>query len=95
MTRRALVAALLFAILPLAAGCYDKGDHSPTEPPALESLTLSTAGNRTSLPADGVSRLRFVAQIRPDSDPDKRTVIFTLCPASRTRRAAVVLNAMS
>lgn len=77
MIRRALVAVLLFAILPLAAGCYDKGDYSPTEPPALESLTLSTAGNRTTLPADGVSRLRVVAQIRPDSDPDKRTVVFT------------------
>ena len=58
------------------ASCHDSGDYSPTAPPSQEALTLSSANGQTSLPADGISRLRLVANIPTDADLDKRTVVF-------------------
>jgi hypothetical protein len=78
--RRSFVslASLALAALLLSAGrCYDKDDFSPTAPETLDALVLSTAGGATTLPADGVSRLRIVAQISPDASPDRRTVLFS------------------
>lgn len=75
--RQALAACALAALLLFAGRCYEKKDYSPTAPPTLDALTLTTANQQTSLPADGVSRLRIVARISPDADADKRTVLFS------------------
>lgn len=70
--------ALALAALLLTAGrCYKEEDFSPTAPPTQNALVLSTATGATTLPADGVSRLRIVAQISPDASPDRRTVVFS------------------
>jgi hypothetical protein len=74
---RPLAATALAALALFAGRCYDKKDYSPTAPATAEALTLGTANQQTSLPADGVSRLRIVARIAPDADPDKRTVLFS------------------
>lgn len=79
MRRFAPLLAALIVLLPAApflSGCYKQGDF---EPPAVidESLVLGTAGGVTSLPADGVSRLRLIAQLDPRADLNKRTVIFS------------------
>ncbi|HXU33959.1 MAG TPA: hypothetical protein VN851_25585 [Thermoanaerobaculia bacterium] len=82
MRRITIVPSLLavlsaLTILALASnGCYKQSDF---EPPAIveESLVLGTVGGVTSLPADGVSRLRLVAQVDPRADLGKRTVIFS------------------
>ncbi|MEP7009253.1 MAG: hypothetical protein ABJC13_02920 [Acidobacteriota bacterium] len=70
-----VLAALSVAAL-VSSGCYKQSDF---EPPAIveESLVLGTVGGVTSLPADGVSRLRLVAQLDPRADLNKRTVIFS------------------
>lgn len=73
---RSFVVLAFFGLL-AAGGCYEKKDFGPTAPDVRQALTLSTAGGVTSLPADGLSRLRIVAQISPDADPDKRTVTFS------------------
>ena len=74
---RAFAACALAALALFAGRCYEKKDYSPTAPPTLEALTLTTANQQTSLPADGVSRLRIIARISPDADADKRTVLFS------------------
>ena len=74
---RALAGAAVAAVALFAGRCYEKNDYSPTAPPTQDALTLSTAGQQTSLPADGVSRLRIVARISPNADADKRTVLFS------------------
>jgi hypothetical protein len=74
---RALAATAVAAVALFAGRCYDKKDYSPTAPPTADALVLSTANAQTSIPADGVSRLRIVAQISPDADADKRTVLFS------------------
>ena len=76
MRRSAPLLAALALAAPLLAACYKQGDF---EPPAVidESLVLGTAGGVTSLPADGVSRLRLVAQLDPRADLNKRTVVFS------------------
>lgn len=74
----ASLASISLAALLLAAGrCYDKDDFSPTAPETRDALVLSTATGATTLPADGLSRLRIVAQISPDASPDRRTVLFS------------------
>ncbi|HEV7669766.1 MAG TPA: hypothetical protein VGS22_14685 [Thermoanaerobaculia bacterium] len=77
MLRLARLFFLVLALVALgsASGCYKQSDF---EPPAVveESLTLGVVGS-TSIPADGVSRLRLVAQIDPRADLNKRTVIFS------------------
>ena len=75
--RRGLLATCLAASLLFAGRCYEKGDYSPTAPPVAGALTLTSANQQTTLPADGVSRLRLVARIDPNADPDKRTVLFS------------------
>lgn len=74
---RSLALISLAAALSLAGRCYEKNDFSPTAPPTTGALTLATAGGATTLAADGVSRLRIVARISPEADPDKRTVLFS------------------
>ncbi|HET9766000.1 MAG TPA: hypothetical protein VFS60_04080 [Thermoanaerobaculia bacterium] len=74
---RALAATAVAAVALFAGRCYEKKDYSPTAPPTVNALTLSTANSQTSLPADGVSRLRIIARISPDADADKRTVLFS------------------
>ncbi len=74
---RALAACALAALALFAGRCYEKKDYGPTAPPSLDALTLTTANQQTSLPADGVSRLRIIARISPDADADKRTVLFS------------------
>src|SRR5690349_16409211 len=74
--QRALLA--LLALLLLTAGrCYERSRYDPTPGLIDATLSLSTVGGQTSLPADGVSRLTIVAQISPSSDLDKRTIVFT------------------
>jgi hypothetical protein len=75
------LARLFFLVLALVAlggaiGCYKQSDFGP---PAVvdESLVLGTVGGATSIPADGVSRLRLIAQLDPRADLNKRTVIFS------------------
>ena len=75
--RRALATCALAALALFAGRCYEKKDYGPTSPPSLDALTLTTANQQTSLPADGVSRLRIIARISPDADADKRTVLFS------------------
>ncbi len=76
--RRIVPLALgLFGLLALIAqGCYKQSDF---EPPAVieESFSLGVVGGVTAIPADGVSRLRLVAQLDPRADLNKRTVIFS------------------
>ena len=74
---RALAATAVAAAALFAGRCYEKSDYSPTAPPTADALVLSTANSQTSLPADGVSRLRIIAKISPDADADKRTVLFS------------------
>ena len=73
---RSLAVAFLVGLVLAAGRCYDKDDYSPTAPPTQQALTLTTSTGQTTLPADGISRLRILAQIPPDADPDKRTVVF-------------------
>lgn len=62
----------------LAASCnYDKSDYSPTAPRLNEILTLSSVGGVTTVPADGLSRLRFEAQLSGAPALDRRGVIFS------------------
>jgi hypothetical protein len=63
---RTLAAA---ALALAAAGCdYDRGDYRTPTDPARQHLVLTVeGGGAASLPADGVSRLRLVAAINPDS----------------------------
>ena len=81
--RRPLAPLASFALIALAAllltagRCYDKEDFSPTAPETRDALVLSTATGAITLPADGISRLRIVAQISPDASPDRRTVLFS------------------
>lgn len=73
---RATAAWALAVLLPLAAGCHNPDDYSPTAPAfqgALE-LEVSTA----TLPADGFSRAALTARITPTADTDKRTVVLTV-----------------
>jgi hypothetical protein len=79
MTRpaRSLALVSLAALLSFAGRCYEKNDFSPTAPPTTGALTLATAGGATTLAADGVSKLRIVARVSPEADPDKRTVLFS------------------
>ncbi|HEV8241590.1 MAG TPA: hypothetical protein VGS57_19665 [Thermoanaerobaculia bacterium] len=74
---RALSVVALAATALFAGRCYNKKDYSPTAPATADALTLTTANQQTSLPADGVSRLRIIARISPDADADKRTVLFS------------------
>ena len=67
---------LSFALLS-ASRCYEPSSYEPTSPEVIGSLTLKSADGRTSLPADGVSRLGLVALISPGSDPSRRTITFT------------------
>ncbi len=81
----------LLALLGLASsGCYKQSDF---EPPAVveESLVLGTVGGVTSLPADGVSRLRLVAQLDPRADLSKRTVIFSTSAGTLVGGAPAVI----
>lgn len=84
-----LLAALSAAAL-VSGACYKQSDF---EPPAVieESLVLGTAGGVTSLPADGVSRLRLVAQLDPRADLNRRTVIFTTSAGTLVGGAPAVL----
>ncbi|HXT50825.1 MAG TPA: hypothetical protein VN811_07270, partial [Thermoanaerobaculia bacterium] len=76
--RLRVVAATGVAALALFAGrCYEKSDYSPTAPPTADALTLSTANGQTSIPADGVSKLRIIAKISPDADANKRSIVFS------------------
>jgi hypothetical protein len=75
--RHPLLMSCLAAALLLGGRCYEKRDYSPTAPPTAQALTLTTESQGTTLPADGVSRLRLVARIDPAADADKRTVLFS------------------
>ncbi len=74
--RTRLFVSVLFLVGWGQSGCYKQSDF---EPPALldEALSLGTVGGQTSIPADGVSRLRIVARIDPRADLNKRTVVFS------------------
>jgi hypothetical protein len=79
--RHACGAALSWALLPViaaaAGACYKKNDYNLTAPNSAAILNLQSATGATSIPADGVSRLTLVARISPNTDPDKRDVVFT------------------
>lgn len=68
--------ALIILAFVLTA-CYDKDDYTLTEPRVAAILSLATANDATSLPADGVSRLTLIARISAEADRDRRTVEFT------------------
>lgn len=70
-----LVAGLACLLL-WAGSCYDAEDHSPTEANIDAIITLTTASGETSLPADGVSRLRLVARLLDAPAAANRTVLF-------------------
>lgn len=72
---RALLALLALTLL-TATRCYERNRYDPTPALVDATLSLSTEGNQTSLPADGISRLLLVAQITPGADLDKRTIVF-------------------
>jgi hypothetical protein len=72
---RLLVAPLAFVLL-TAGNCYDEGDYSPTAANIEAILTLASASGATSLPADGVSRLRLVARLLGNPAGANRTVLF-------------------
>jgi hypothetical protein len=65
------------AALLSASRCYEKSDYDPTPALVEQTLSLSTEGGATTLPADGVSRLRLVAEISPRADLDNRTLAFS------------------
>lgn len=72
------VAALALAfLLPAAAGCFNEENYEVTAPNLEPFLTLATAGNATSLPADGISRLLITATISPASAATRRTITFS------------------
>lgn len=75
--RRRIAIGLLAAALPWAPGCHESGDYTPTESRVSRFMSLASADGRTTLPADGVSRLLLVATISADADPDRRTIVFT------------------
>ena len=80
MTRSPLLAsalALLAGALLLASRCYDQASYQPTAPEVRGALVLRSEDGRTSLPADGLSRLRLVAEISADSALGRRTIVFT------------------
>jgi hypothetical protein len=72
-----LAGALLASTLLAANRCYERKDYEPTPGLIEATLALSTAGGVTSLPADGISRLRLVAQISPAADLGNRTIAFS------------------
>lgn len=74
---RPLTLLLLAAGLLCANRCYESSDFDPTPALIEQALSLSTEGGATTLPADGISRLRIIAQITPEADLDKRTIVFT------------------
>ncbi|HEX5759192.1 MAG TPA: hypothetical protein VF121_08360 [Thermoanaerobaculia bacterium] len=76
------LAAGIAVMLAGAIGCnerYDRDDFDTPTDPARQYLVLTTEGNATTLPADGVSRLRLTAAISPDAAP--RDVVFTTTAA--------------
>lgn len=72
-----LALAMLAGTLLVASRCYDSSSYQPTAPGVLGALSLATESGATSLPADGISRLRLVAEVTPASAPDRRTIAFT------------------
>jgi len=73
---QALFALLAFLLLS-ASRCYERSRYDPTPGLIQATLSLTTEGGQTSLPADGVSRLLLIAQISPGADLDKRTIVFS------------------
>ncbi len=69
--------ALVAGSLLTASRCYDRASYQPTAPEVQGALTLASESGATSLPADGLSRLRLVAQVSPAAAPDRRTIVFT------------------
>lgn len=70
---RRLPALLLPAALSLLLGCPESDPQRSVGPGDLISLTASAA----SIPADGVSRVTFTAQIPANASAANRTVTFT------------------
>jgi hypothetical protein len=81
MSRRSSLPRTLLALLALllltAGRCYERSRYNPTPGLVEETLSLTTAGNQTTLPADGISRLLLIAQISAGADLDKRTIVFS------------------
>ena len=67
----------LLAFLVATACDYDSDDFTPTETQLNTFLDLTTENGQSTLPADGVSRLRLIARISANADPDRRTITFT------------------
>ncbi len=78
MRRVSLFALLALAgVLLSASRCYESDDHDLTPRLIDETLALSVAGNSTSIPADGASRLRLIAEISRNADGNRRTIGFS------------------
>jgi hypothetical protein len=79
MRRRSLLlapAALAVALALGAGGCYHQGDYSPTASLVDSIIALVSVDGRTSLPADGFSRLRLEARLLGEPAFADRTVLF-------------------
>lgn len=72
MTSRAWAGSL--AVLAFLLGCYNSDDHSPTAPDFQAALSLTPL--KSSIPADGISRVELTAQIDPAAAADRRTITF-------------------
>ncbi len=76
-SRKSITSAARVAALLLLAGCHESDDFSPTAPQLDTILSLTAEDDRTTIPADGISRVRILARIAPNAAADRRTLVFS------------------